>query len=311
MNPDVAGCLPVALFGEITFQERVSSGLSGATVRSVTTTQGRYILRIFHGDKATWDRTLTIHRLAASSGIAPPLMHVDQERRCTVSQNIAGSSYAAAVFQPASRQVALASLTAILAKLHTLPTQGLAAQSSVQFAREAWDSQFRRAGFPAWAMPLAPRLAAVEAGLAREKRQVFSHGDLNPSNILWDGSRAWLIDWDNAGLSHPYMDLASIANFFSLSDEAATGLLAMQEQAQISCGQRDAFKACRDLARIAYGCVFLRLIPDLTQVAFTSMANVPTLSQCFSFVAGGTMSMNSIEGQSSIGAAFFKQCLDA
>lgn len=311
MSEDFAECFPVARFGEITFHEGVVTGMSGATVRSVTTTQGNYILRVFHGDQATWDRTLAIHRLAASSGIAPPLVHVDHERRCAVSQKVTASSYAAAVAHPASRQAALVSLVAILARLHALPTHGLAVQSTAQFVREVWVSQSRRAGFPAWALALAPLLPEIEARLAQDDRQVLSHGDLNPSNILWDGARAWLIDWDGAGLSHPYMDLASIANFLGLPDEASTSLLAMQEQTCIDGGQQGTFKACRDLARIAYGCVFLRLIPELTQVKFASVSRTATLSQCFSRVADGSMSMASAEGQSSIGAAFFKQCLDA
>jgi thiamine kinase-like enzyme len=311
MSEDLAGYFPVARLGEITFDEEVASGMSGATVRSVTTTQGSYILRVFHGDQSTWDRTLAIHRLASRSGIAPPLVHVDQERRCTVSQKIATSSYAAAVAQPASSQAAFASLAAIVATLHALPTHGLATPSTVQDVREIWVSQSGRAGFPAWALALAPRLAAIEARLAQDDRQVLSHGDLNPSNILWDGARAWLIDWDGARLSHPYMDLASMANFLGLPDEPARSLLAMQEQTCIDDGQQETFKACRDLARIAYGCAFLRLISDLTLVAFASAARTAPLSQCFSRVVDGSMSMASAEGKSSIGAAFFKQCLDA
>ena len=311
MSEDLSGYLPVARFGEITFQEGVASGMSGATVRSVTTTQGTYILRVFHGDPATWDRTLAIQRLVASSGISPPLLHVDQEHRCTVSQKIAASSFSAAAAQPESRQEALVSLAAILAKLHALPTHGFCAQSTVQWVREVWVSQSSRAGFPTWALGLAPRLTTIEGCLAQDDRQVLSHGDLNPSNILWDGVRAWLIDWDGAGLSHPYLDLATLANFLGLPDEAATGLLAMQEQTGIDAGQKETFKACRDLARIAYGCVFLRLISDLTEVTFESMAGTAALSQCFSRVVDGSLSMASAEGQSSIGAAFFKQCLEA
>lgn len=37
------------------------------------------------------------------------------------------------------------------------------------------------------------------------------HNDLLPGNILWDGARAWLVDWDYAAEGDPYFDLANFA----------------------------------------------------------------------------------------------------
>jgi len=43
---------------------------------------------------------------------------------------------------------------------------------------------------------------------------VSSHNDLNPRNILFDGKRLWVVDWDTAFRNDRYADLASVANFF-------------------------------------------------------------------------------------------------
>lgn len=51
---------------------------------------------------------------------------------------------------------------------------------------------------------------------------VSSHNDLNPRNILFDGTRLWVIDWETAFRNDRYADLANIANFF-FRDEPATG----------------------------------------------------------------------------------------
>ena len=40
---------------------------------------------------------------------------------------------------------------------------------------------------------------------------VFGHNDLLPSNLIDDGERLWLIDWDYAGFSTPLFDLANLA----------------------------------------------------------------------------------------------------
>ena len=48
---------------------------------------------------------------------------------------------------------------------------------------------------------------------------VASHNDLKPQNIIFDGNRIWLVDWESAFLNDLYADLAIVANFF-VKDEA-------------------------------------------------------------------------------------------
>jgi thiamine kinase-like enzyme len=49
---------------------------------------------------------------------------------------------------------------------------------------------------------------------------VFGHNDLLPANILNDGQRLWLIDWEYAGFNTPLFDLGGLASNNEL-DEAA------------------------------------------------------------------------------------------
>jgi thiamine kinase-like enzyme len=46
---------------------------------------------------------------------------------------------------------------------------------------------------------------------------VFGHNDLLPSNLLDDGERLWLIDWDYAGFNSPLFDLGGLASNNGLS----------------------------------------------------------------------------------------------
>jgi len=48
---------------------------------------------------------------------------------------------------------------------------------------------------------------------------VVSHHDLKPHNILFDGDRVWLIDWDEASVDDLYNDLAVVANNFLVEDQ--------------------------------------------------------------------------------------------
>jgi thiamine kinase-like enzyme len=63
-------------------------------------------------------------------------------------------------------------------------------------------------------LPELPRLLGVAARVEQALgpiELVFGHNDLLPSNVIDDGARLWLIDWDYAGFSTPLFDLANLA----------------------------------------------------------------------------------------------------
>ncbi len=73
-----------------------------------------------------------------------------------------------------------------------------------------------------------PGLMAI-AGMLEEAvgpiRLVFGHNDLLAANLVDDGDRLWLIDWDYAGLNSPLFDLAGLASNSELPPEDEAWLL--------------------------------------------------------------------------------------
>ncbi len=53
----------------------------------------------------------------------------------------------------------------------------------------------------------------------------FCHHDLNPGNVLWNGTRLLFIDWEYARYAHPLFDLASLSCYLQLSDSEMNCLL--------------------------------------------------------------------------------------
>ncbi len=52
------------------------------------------------------------------------------------------------------------------------------------------------------------------------------HNDLSPSNVIWDATgRAWLVDWEYAGLGDAAFDLGSLASQHGLGAQARARLL--------------------------------------------------------------------------------------
>ncbi len=71
---------------------------------------------------------------------------------------------------------------------------------------------------------LMVRADRLEAAVGRID-VVFGHNDLLPSNLLDDGERLWLIDWDYAGFNSPLFDLGGLASNNGLSEEQERWLL--------------------------------------------------------------------------------------
>jgi thiamine kinase-like enzyme len=55
---------------------------------------------------------------------------------------------------------------------------------------------------------------------------VFGHNDLLPGNLVDDGNRIWLIDWDYAGFNTPLFDLANLASNAEFDRDREEWLLA-------------------------------------------------------------------------------------
>ena len=146
----------------------------------------------------------------------------------------------------------------------------------------------------------------IEDQLARDPRRVVCHNDVNPGNVLWDGTRAWLVDWEVAGLGHPYFDLASFTTFLNLDTESALGLLALLEQGPVDATARASFVALRRLVALVAGCVFLGLASDLSEPAAPTRADAPSLATVYAGLREGTLDLQTSPGRVAFGLALLR-----
>jgi thiamine kinase-like enzyme len=67
---------------------------------------------------------------------------------------------------------------------------------------------------------------------------VFGHNDLLAANILDDGRRLWLLDWEYAGFNSPLFDIGGLASNSELPPAAAEELLARYFERPVDDGLR-------------------------------------------------------------------------
>jgi thiamine kinase-like enzyme len=98
-------------------------------------------------------------------------------------------------------------------------------------------------------------LAAVYRTL--EPDLVSSHNDLNPRNVLYDGARLWLVDWESAFLADRWVDLAAVANFFTADAEGEELLLRTYFGETPDERRRARMLLARQINHVFYGLIFL------------------------------------------------------
>lgn len=211
-------------------------------------------------------------RIAAAAGIAPEIHHLDEARRVVVMEfvetlplrNFPGGT------------VALAdALGGLLARLEATPVfPSFVAYPDIVARLFA---HVRRTGLftPALLDPHVERLEQVSADYVAESTQlVSSHNDCHQGNILFDGERLWLIDWESAYRNDPLVDVAVVLDSLSLPSEAEDALLRARLNRAPDASVRARLKTVRALTRLYFAGVFLsasaaaaRTAPDNNLVA--------------------------------------------
>ncbi len=281
--------------------ERRLSGRSGGQSWLVSAGAARFVLKTAAAGTPTrrWVTTLEIQRAAAARGIAPAVIASDPASRTVVTEHVRDESLMAAVFDPRRSNAALAALVDQIARLHGIdPSPFETDVTPLQRCHHTID----RLAFDLPAFARAPWQDLQRRPLAGGA-QSLCHLDLNPTNILFDGQQAWLVDWDTAGPANRWLDLATVVNMLLLSDERTIWVL---ERYATRCGidlpSTDEFDDARRLVYVAYGLAFLELVRE-------PPARLPlgeaSLSDCFGALHQGRLDLDSDAGRYQLAHAYF------
>lgn len=304
---DLQACLPAHLRGPTTSITRIAAGLSGAGVYRVEAGGEAFVLKVTAADEPLepWQQRAAIQRAAAEAGVAPPLVHVDPERRAVVTRLLVDRSFPALLGTPATRAAAVTLLGTTLRRVHDLP---VSAPAGARDPRELLASigALLPPGFvPAFARAAIER---VEAEAPSGDAVVLSHNDVNPTNLLYDGDQLRLLDWDVAGPNHPYYDLAAAAVFFRLDDATCLQLIAAHDGAAPDTLPA-AFTYRRRLVSALVGTLFARLAHQAGHAGATGgeslEATVP-LFELYGRMRAGTLSPATPDGQWLMSQAMFQ-----
>jgi len=198
----------------------LTGGLSGAGVYRVERQGRSCLLRIQPARDAIRDpaRTHACMQIAAQAGVAPRVLFSSDEDGVSVTDFIQPGTPEE---QPGKADPdRMAQLAGLLARLHAAPA--FPPLIGYLDALEGLAGQVLSTALPT--PDVAATIRETLGGLSRAYRplpvdNVSSHNDVNPRNIVHDGVRPWLVDWEAAFLADRYVDLSAVANVFARTPE--------------------------------------------------------------------------------------------
>ena len=205
-------------------------------------------------------RHYTCMRAAAEAGVAPRVWYTNIEDQISITDFVEA--------EPLPVSEALVRLPALLRTLHGLPPFGRAPfNTTCTFlldkgpALDGFLQKFQAANIlpKAESEEFFARYAEMAAVYPYDDGEmVSSHNDLfKPDNILFDGQRVWLVDWEAAFLNDRYADLAVVANQVVTNDEEEMVYLQEYFGAAPDQYQLARFHLMQQIAHLFYTMAFL------------------------------------------------------
>jgi aminoglycoside phosphotransferase (APT) family kinase protein len=303
--------LPAKLRGSSTTISKVSAGLSGAGVYRVDASAGAFVLKIA-ADADTvdaWRRRVRVQQLAADAGLAPRIVHVDEERRAVVSDFVADRGFIAMYRDPRTHGAAMQQLGESVRRIHALPLPDDAEPADgLNFLAGAWSGLAGDFPLPAFVRDAAQQLLA-EQPPSRDRAIVMSHNDINPTNLAHDGTRLLFLDWDTAAPNDPWFDLASIAVFLRMDADSCRRLIGAYDGASVT-SLPARFDYNRRLMAAMCGILGLRMARMGGHAGATGAASLeatPGLGEFYQQLRAGQLNLATPEGQWSFGLALVKE----
>lgn len=259
-----------AAFGaaRIDWITRISGGASGASTFKVEVQGRRYLLRM-EGPASPLrnPHQYTSMQIAAAAGIAPAIRYIDETARVAVIDFVEAQPLTSF---PGGPPALARALGALLKRLQATPPFPRFVDYP-DIVTRLWAYVCRTGLFAPGVLDAhTERLAGIRENYVWDSNDsVSSHNDAIPGNILFDGRRLWLIDWESAYRNDPLVDVAIMLDNLANSPELETILLRTWLGHEPDESLRARLALIRSLTRLYYAGVFLsasatapRAMPD-------------------------------------------------
>lgn len=246
-------------------------------------------------------------RIAAEAGIAPRLYYVDEASRVAVMDFVQRQPLDR---YPGGLPALTKALGELLARLQATPTFPAFVRYPDIVAR-LWAHVCRTGLFAPGVLDRCnDHLERIRAAyIWDEANSVSSHNDSLPANILFDGNRLWLIDWESAYRTDPLVDLAVVGDSFARTPELEEILHRAWLGRPLDEALRDRLRLVRALTRLYYAGVLFSASATAPRAAPDMRIAAPTLAELAAATSAGRLRIDTPAAKHVFGKMFLASFL--
>lgn len=289
----------------------VNGGYSGAFVYSIKANNQTYIAKL---DDLN-DKKLDPHRyypnmlIASEYGITPRIYYSDPAQGITLMEHIQCKPL------PVAGPGAVRDHASLIRDLHHMPefTGWKTLDEIVQFFLKILPASYLETDIIRSAISTSKRLSSLLSDPADDRS---CHCDLNPNNLLYNGRKYYLVDWQASCKRNLYFDLACMAIFFYYFDrDLQNKFLEEYLQRQPTEIEQAKYELMQIFVNIYYGIIFISL-PFLNHQPLDPLSEnqVGALSDFNTFmqnIGAGFVNIGQHEVQQQFGHVFLSAGLKA
>ncbi|MBK1812748.1 phosphotransferase [Clostridium sp. YIM B02505] len=187
--------------------EEITIGLSNALTFRIAVKNKTYLMKIARTDELSAPANYYEYMKAGSdAGIAPHVWYLSTEDKISITDFIEAKPF------PIDKAKEI--MPKLLDKLHKLPPfhKGVNYSDAMDgIVQRFFGAKFLSDNLSEEIMKNYIRIKEIYP--CHSEDLVSCHNDLKPENYIFDGEKAWLVDWEAAFLNDRYLDLAVVGNF--------------------------------------------------------------------------------------------------
>jgi thiamine kinase-like enzyme len=280
----------------------LAGGLSTSAVYKIIVDEQSYVLKV---DNTGGPVNNSCMEIAAKAGIAPALYYLDAQEGVSITRFIDNKPLRVTFSSPETLTKELADT---IRSIHGMPP--FAKEGSLLDTLQSLIGQLK--GSPLFPKDFFEYFDIILQHYPwQDTDKVSSHNDLNPNNMVCDGQRIWVVDWDAAFLNDRYVDLAIAANFFVHNEAQEALFLEAYFGDKLNNQIRARFFIMRQICYLIYAILMFNLAQGsgISINADDPELQAATLREIGAQLGAGTLSLATGKGQLLYGKAMLNEAL--
>ncbi len=286
----------------------VTGGVSGAAVLLIETGDRRFVVRM-EGPAGPLrnPHQYASMRIAAEAGIAPRIHYLNAEDRVVMMDFIEDQPLEA---YPGGRRGLAQAIGAMLRKMQDLPPFS-PFMDYPDLVDRLWTHVCKTGLFAPGLLDAASQklIDIRKAYVLDTERYVSSHNDFLPRNLLFDGKRLWLVDWENSFRNDPLVELATALDNFAPSADLEEALLHAWLGQTPDRLMRDRLVLVRSLTRLFYAGVLFSASASAADAKRDSDLSAPGSAEFERAIRAGRLKAGTTETTHVLGKMFLASFL--